>query len=72
MLEITTQAILEKLEESKEYREVRKQILDDEFKINDKDYDLACKVFNETSTEYFKLGFQSCFSLITDMMLNHE
>ena len=72
MLELTTTALLEKLEESNACKRIRERILNDEVKISDADYEMACEVFNETSREYFQLGFKTCFSLVADIVMNHQ
>ena len=63
MLKFSTNAILEKLEDTKNYKTIAKKILDDS-KINDENYELACQIFVETSIEYFHLGFKTCLDII--------
>jgi hypothetical protein len=67
---LTTNALLSRLQETKKYRKIAKEILDDEDKIKDESYDVACEVFNSTSNEYFHLGFQACFALYLELILN--
>lgn len=66
---LTTMALFDKLQGTKEYRSIATRILDDENRIRDENYNLACDVFNETSSEYFHLGFQACFALCTELTL---
>ena len=70
MLEFATSAILEKLKEGDEYKKISREILGDENKVNNDNYELACMIFNQTSSEFFQLGFKVCFSLITDIVVN--
>jgi len=70
MLEFATSAILEKLEESEEYKKISREILGHENEVGGDDYEIACKIFNQTSSQYFQLGFKVCFSLITDIVVN--
>jgi hypothetical protein len=65
-------AILAKLEESQELKNIRAKVLDDETKVPDDNYDMACRIFNETLSECFHLGAQTCLSLITDFIRIHE
>ena len=56
--------VLNALENEERCRQIRRLILDDEQKIKDEDYDVACQVFDETSIAYFILGFDACRSLL--------
>ncbi|MCL1990224.1 MAG: hypothetical protein FWG67_04960 [Defluviitaleaceae bacterium] len=66
---LTTAALFDKLQETKEYRSIAERILDDENKVRDESYDLACKIYVETSSEYFHLGFEACFTLFAELAL---
>lgn len=61
-------AILNELEESDELKSIRAKVLDDETKVPDDNYDIACRVFNEALSECFHLGAKTCLSLITDFI----
>ena len=56
--------LLQELENSGVCFDIRKNILNDESKVCKDEYDTACFVFNETSEEYFKLGFEVCRLLL--------
>ena len=47
--------------------QIRKKILDDKSKVESEHYDTACNVFNETSEEYFLLGFETCRSILLNL-----
>lgn len=66
MLELITLATLEELQETEEIRNIDKKIFNDETKINEENFELISKIFNETAEEYFKLGFKTGLSLIAD------
>lgn len=66
---LTTNALLDRLQETKKYRKIAKEILDNEDKIKDESYEIACEIFNSTSNEYFHLGFQACFALCLELTL---
>jgi len=68
MLEFVSHALLEKLEESNECKNVRCEILNEQLDFNEDEYDLASHILNETSEKYFHLGFKSCLSMIFDLL----
>ena len=67
MLEITTIALLEKLEEMEDYKIVRSEILGEHLKLDDDEYELASHILNEASEKYFHLGFKTCLSILADI-----
>jgi len=66
MLEFVSYALLEKLEESDECKNIRKTILHS--KLDDDEYIAASDALNDASFEYFHLGFKSCLSMIFDLL----
>lgn len=52
--------LLKTLEDNGVCAQIRKNILDDESKVPNSEYDTACLVLGEASEEYFKLGFEMC------------
>ena len=67
MLELTTIALLEKLEETEECKLMRSEILNEQLKLADDEYSLASQILNETSERYFHLGFKTCLSILADI-----
>ena len=58
--------ILNRLEHGERCLDIRKSILDNDQKVSDEEYQLACQIFEETSKAYFKLGFEACQTLFTN------
>ena len=67
-----TSTILERLEETKELKNIRAKVLNDENKVPDDVYDVACKIFNETLVECFHLGVTTSVALMTDLIKEYK
>jgi len=64
--DVLVNGLLNALEKQERCMTIRKTILDDESKISDDEYDVACQVLDEASIAYFKLGFEVCRTLILE------
>lgn len=67
-----TYTILERLEETEELKNIRAKVLDDESKVPDDIYDIACRIFNEALTECFHLGVQTSLSLMSRLIAEYK
>jgi len=72
MMKLITSALLEKLEVKEECKIIRANILNKRLNkiLNEDDYKLASDILNDTSEEYFYLGFKSCLHLMLEAMNN--
>jgi len=57
-------SLLQALENEGNFAQIQKEILNDEKKVKDDDYEVACSVFEETSQAYFQKGFECCRTLL--------
>jgi len=57
-------SLLQTLENEGNFTQIRKEILNDEKKVKDDDYEVACSVFEEASQAYFQKGFECCRTLL--------
>jgi len=57
-------SLLNTLENEGSFTQIRQDILDNEMKVNDNDYEIACSVFEEASQAYFQKGFECCRTLL--------
>lgn len=64
--DLLVKGLLTALEKQERCITIRKRILDDESKVSDSEYDVACQVLDEASMAYFKLGFEACRTLILE------
>jgi len=64
--DLLVRGLLTALENQGPCMAIRKTILDDESKVSDSEYDVACQVLDEASIAYFTLGFEACRTLILE------
>jgi hypothetical protein len=64
--DVLIKGLLTALEKQERCVTIRKTILDDESKVSDSEYEVACQVLDEASIAYFKLGFEACRTLILE------